>query len=97
MCKSCETCINCPNYSWDNPCAVRIRDYPEEVVAEVEKWSKEHPVKTFKDDFIEKFPNALMDSKNEPRSCVRNIYGDSIECINPNCKECWNQPLREVK
>lgn len=40
------------------PCPGQETDSPEEVVAEVEEWAKEHPVKTRQSVFLEQFPNA---------------------------------------
>ena len=40
------------------PCAGQETDSPEEVVAEVEEWAKEHPVKTRQSVFLKLFPNA---------------------------------------
>lgn len=40
------------------PCAGQETDSPEEVVAEVEEWAKDHPVKTRQSVFLEQFPNA---------------------------------------
>ncbi len=39
-------------------CVGRDTDSPEEVVAEVEKWAKEHPAKTRQSVFLKQFPNA---------------------------------------
>ena len=36
-------CNNCPIYSANYDCVEFERDYPEEAVAIVEKWAKEHP------------------------------------------------------
>lgn len=43
------------------PCAGQDMDSPEEVVAEVEEWAKEHPVKTKQSVFLEQFPNVVLD------------------------------------
>lgn len=40
------------------PCTNQETDSPEEVVAEVEEWAKEHPPKTRQSVFLEQFPNA---------------------------------------
>lgn len=40
------------------PCPGQETDSPEEVVAEVEEWAKEHPAKTRQSVFLEQFPNA---------------------------------------
>lgn len=42
------------------PCVGRETDSPEDVVSEVEQWSKEHPVKTRQSEFLKMFPNALI-------------------------------------
>lgn len=36
-------------------------DSPEDVVTEVEQWSKEHPIKTLQSVFLEQFPEAEFD------------------------------------
>lgn len=40
------------------PCAGQETDSPEEVVAEVEEWAKEHPTKTRQSEFLKLFPGA---------------------------------------
>lgn len=49
--------------------------------------------KTYEQDFIEKFPNALKEDNGELCACVRDVYG--VECPGAtdevqSCKECWN-------
>ncbi len=62
-----------------------------EIVEIVERWSKEHPVKTYKDDFLEKFPKAQV-----PYGvCPKNVYGIEIDCLNRDCPDCWNEPMEE--
>lgn len=74
--------------------------FPERAVAIVEKWSEEHPQKTIKDDFFEKFPNANKLCDGIPDVCAAKL-GYVSECTYQNCedccKECWNEPLDEVK
>lgn len=65
----------------------------EERVAFVEQWSKEHPQKTRMQDFLEKFPNALLTGKNEtPTACCKHL-GYIQECQQGTCVDCWNQPV----
>ena len=62
----------------------------------VQKWSDEHPVKTYAQDFFEKFPDAPKDksAKSEyPDACRNMIYGGG--CPNIECDECWNEPMEE--
>lgn len=41
-------------------CDIFCKKYPEEAVAIVEKWSKEHPVKTRQSEFLKMFPDARV-------------------------------------
>lgn len=57
-------CGGCPIVKKDllqyEKCFDYCAHYPEEAVAIVENWAKEHPVRTYKSVFLEKFPNARM-------------------------------------
>ena len=79
-------------------CSTYIKKYPEQAVAIVEKWAKEHPRETRKDDFFEKFPHAKKMSDGIPEVCAAKV-GYLRECPHPNvedfCKECWNTPIEE--
>ena len=67
----------------------------------LQKLSNEHPVKTYAQDFFEKFPDAPKDEavkEMSPLACRRVIYGGGcpmtdlkIDC----CYECWNEPMEE--
>lgn len=64
-------------------------------IGNLQKWSNEHPNKTYAQDFFEKFPDA---PKNEfkgrcPLACRRGIYGG--ECPSAGCVECWNEPMND--
>lgn len=55
-------CVGCPIGTKTGGCAVGFscnrEKTAEEVVAIVEKWSNEHPIKTRQREFLEMFPNA---------------------------------------
>lgn len=59
----------------------------------VQKWSDEHPKKTYAQDFFEKFPKAQSDSDGAPHTCRKTIYGG--KCPGAGCGECWNEPMEE--
>ena len=40
------------------PCAGQETGSPEEVVAEVEEWAEDHPIKTRQSEFLKMFPGA---------------------------------------
>lgn len=94
MCKSFENCENCSlRYGCGTPAS--ISDAADEVVG---KWSKEHPKKTFRDDFLEKFPDAPVDSSGFPNVCLMDIYkGADYKCKDEDydCNECWNQEYKK--
>lgn len=79
-------------------CGIFLRKYPEKAISIVEKWSAEHPQKTIKDDFFEKFPNANKLCDGIPDACAANL-GYFPKCKHPNCEdycnECWNTVLKE--
>lgn len=98
MTNNCDmNCEDCPLFSLNNgrdiPCREMEIKFPENDVRIVEKWAKEHPLKTYAQDFFEKFPNALKAHNGIPTSCKRNIYGGI--CIH-NCPGCWNSPMEET-
>lgn len=97
MCTSYEDCAICPfcsdNYWQFFACNDFQTEHPEKAVEILEKWSKEHPVKTIKDDFFEKYPNAKLREEGIPESCAKNL-GYKTDCRYGYCVECWNTPLK---
>ena len=97
MTKNCDmNCEYCPLFSLNNgrgiPCREMEIKFPENDVRIVEKWAKEHPLKTYAQDFLEKFPNASTDYDGTPTSCKRYIYGGICR---GNCLYCWNSQMEE--
>ena len=65
-------------------------------VENLQKWSNEHPKKTYAQDFFEKFPDApRCKSANGryPSACRKAIYDG--KCPGVGCEECWNEPMEE--
>ena len=78
-------------------CSVFILKYPEKAVELIEKWSKEHPERTYLTDFLEKYPNARMCENGYPTICPVSL-GYEIDCPGPTSEECkdwWNTPIKE--
>ena len=90
MCAAYEICETCPLY---NDCS-RPDQFSDNADEIVDKWIKEHPVKTYAQDFLNKFPNALKTECGRPNFCRTFIYGDEIECTEGGCDECWNQEMK---
>lgn len=95
-------CSNCPLCSENNgtseslSCGCFEMYYPEKAVKAVQKWSDEHPQKTFLTEFLKNYPNAELDCKGTPkRICPHELGLTDIDDCDDNCVECWNQPFPE--
>lgn len=95
-------CGNCPLYSQNNKkgvlCGDFLKNYPEEAEEILTKWAEEHPQKTILTDFLEKYPNALLNESGFPNVCVFKLgYIKERDCGNYDysCKKCWNRPLED--
>ena len=86
-------CMECPFSISKDTCLVGDMCHePEKAVEIVEQWSKERPQKTYKDDFLEKFPNADRYETGLPMHCRNGIYGLG-SCASDSCEDCWNEPM----
>lgn len=69
------------------------------LVDDVEKFSSEHPQKTMLQDFLEKFPNALLDKDGVPEKfCPHDVgYTSGYYCHKEprDCVKCWSRPVEE--
>lgn len=95
MCRAYPGCEGCPAYS-ELPCD--IREVTPELIKAVQKWSDEHPQKTYAQDFREKFPGCMWwddgDGRNYPRGvCKNRVYRNDTCDYNGWCKDCWNEPM----
>ena len=73
--------------------------YPE-AAAKVEAWEKANPLRTIFDDFLEKYPNALVNDEGVPYTCPYTLgYAEKIkDCTKKmNCFDCWNRPLEQIE
>ena len=99
--KCCGVCSDCPFSIFKNGLYLSCNDFevanPDKAIAIVQKWSDEHPQKTYADDIFEKFPNAQKSISETPKACRQDVYG--IQCkfrnINHGCVECWNEVMPE--
>ena len=108
LCDSRDECVanvadeeNCPMFgvcsiTHSKLCAETIK----KAIETVQKWSDEHPVKTYMQDFFEKFPKAQLDSDGTPFACRKKLYGgvrpkDKRCDRREACKYCWNEPMEE--
>lgn len=98
----CEIkCGNCPLCSNNNGEGLSCPDfemyYPEKAVKAVQRWSDEHPQKTFLTEFLKNYPNAQLRIDGIPKGVCPYALGlinrDDCQKKDHNCVECWNQPL----
>ena len=97
MCKTFEVCEDCVGakycYNFNDFCPENSNNW-HNLVPVVEKWSKEHPRKTRLQDFIEKFPSALLVDGIPERFCPYDFGYKVEECFgDDDCEKCWNQPI----
>lgn len=91
-------CRECPLNIQDNNSSGCIKmecEYPDEAVSIVQQWSDEHPRKTYKDDFLEKFPNASKGEIGYPAAIPCVIYKSNNFYCKHNCKECWDKVMEK--
>lgn len=69
--------------------------HASEASAIIDKWCEEHPQKTYKQDFLEKFPNAQVYDSGEPLASACNVYGNVFACEGHLCGECWNAAMSD--
>ena len=108
LCDSRDGCVAdatnkelCPMFGFCEDVLTRI--CAEDVKTSIEivqKWSDEHPKKTYAQDFFEKFPKALSGSAGTPLMCRKEIYGEICSTLEVcgytgTCENCWNEPMEE--
>lgn len=99
MCDAQEKCERCPLDDCCSGDALWVKN-PKQAIEIVQKWSDEHPPKTYMEDFFEKFPSApKFQMGGHPKACREAVYGG--ECPmnegnkDNNCFNCWNEPMEE--
>lgn len=98
ICK--RKCIDCPlsieNNGTHIPCSYFETLYPKKAIEIVQKWSDEHPPKTYLSECLRLFPNILLDNDGTPIFCPYHLGFMSMDdCRNDgNCSKCWNQPIK---
>ena len=102
MCSKSGTCDDCPIYkATGRNCGLAYNN--AEMLAGhvgiVEQWAKEHQVKTHQSVFLERYPNATIDTAGNIGICPAAIEGKNCNdiCNGTGCRECrsnyWNQEV----
>lgn len=95
------TCENCAAYKGVSQCyKLGEPKDPEKMVAIVEQWAAEHPIKTRQSEFLKLFPNAQTDS-GCLNACPMDVFGNTgIDCNKRTCFECkkafWLAEVEDV-
>lgn len=106
MCEAnIKTCQGCPLFDSDGGCSFTIITEGNENIAVdiVERWAKEHPVKTRQSEFLKMYPNVSIDVRDGIillSPCALDIkIQEGVECQDNDCAECrknyWLQEIQE--
>lgn len=110
-------CSNCPLCSKNNgtfegvSCTEVEMYYPEKAIKIVQKWSDEHPQRTYLSEFLKNYPSAQLRTVLLYSQLDAGVISLGIpKCICPyhlglmsrddcrkdhNCVKCWNQPIED--
>ena len=90
MCSFNERCIGCPLNGFCNGNYEHIEN-PEEMVAMVQKWAKEHPVKTRKSELLKIYPD-IADNNGDIVLCPK-VMDRAFECRcgEMTCHKCMDE------
>lgn len=93
-------CSNCPLCSINNnkgqSCTAFEMLYPEKAIEAVQRWSDEHPQRTYLSEFLKNYPNAPLDDDGSPKGvCPHTLGLADIDDCDDNCIKCWNQTIKD--
>lgn len=96
-------CSECPLSSQNNgtsdsmSCITFEMYHPEKAIAIVQKWSDEHPQRTYLSEFLKNYPNAPLEDDGTPNFCPYRLGLMSKDNCRKdhNCVKCWNQPIED--
>jgi len=105
MTNNCQIrCAKCPlsqnNDGADHMACFDFEEqYPKKAIEVVQRWSDEHPQKTYLTDLLEKYPNIPLDNNGKPAYvCPHDLGLMSVEDCKKDsnkCVECWKQPIED--
>lgn len=76
-----------------------IIDRMQDMHEELKEAEKEHPAETYKDVFLERFPDAKVEHSGTPCPCIIYIFGEKVKPVNCGtcgCVYCWNREAKET-
>lgn len=97
----CEDCpLGITNNGMDVLCSELETLYPEKAIEIIQRWSDEHPQRTYLSEFLKNYPNAELDEDGTPNGlcpCQLGLKCDEDRCLDAKsyCVKCWNQLIEE--
>ena len=96
-------CSNCPlcriNNNKGQSCIAFEMLYPEKAIETVQRWSDEHPPKTYLTELLKTFPNTQLNDSGTPKEmCPHELGLNEIEDCGKTdnaCVKCWSQPIED--
>lgn len=93
-------CVDCPLGTTNNGINVLCSDletlYPEKAISAIQRWSDEHPPKTYLSEYLKHYPNALLNDDGIPKAvCPYDLGLMNKERCRKSCIECWNQSIED--
>lgn len=97
------SCEECPLSSINNGKGIVCSDfetcYLEKAIEIVQKWSDEHPQRTYLSELLKTFPNTQLNDSGTPKEmCPHELGLNEIEDCGKTdnaCVKCWNQPIED--
>lgn len=97
LCKiKCSDCPLCDDNNGEGlSCPIFEMYYPKKAIEVVQRWSDEHPPKTYFSELLKHYPNTSLDDNGIPNFCPYRLGLMSInDCRKDrNCVKCWNHSL----
>ena len=95
-------CDDCPLHTKNNGTGLRCESfemhYPEQATEAVQRWSDEHPQKTYLTELLKIFPNTPLKDDGTPKCiCLYELGATSLDnCeVDNACIKCWNQIIKD--
>ena len=94
-CSDCPLCSDNNGTSGDLSCGCFEMYYPEKAIQIIQRWSDEHPQRTYLTEFLKNYPNAPLEDDGTPNFCPYRLGLMSEDNCRKdhNCVKCWNQPV----
>lgn len=100
-CSDCPLCSDNNGTSEDMSCTTFEMYYPEKAVKAVQRWSDEHPPKTYLTELLDKYPNVLLNDDGTPEGICPHQLGlkssivDCKKSYGCDCVQCWSQIIED--